>query len=532
MIRTDLRLPVGYTHDDLIAALTGRLPVTREECRTAGLHLLRRALELSDRAHPCYKLTVALTLDPEREAGLLKMRKKVSAAEDFSLPVPQVSPGFRPVVVGAGPAGLFAALTLARAGTKPLLLERGKPVEEREKTVAAFFRTGILDPECNVQFGEGGAGTFSDGKLKYGSMDRYKYAVLSDLVRAGAPEDILFCEGAHVGTDRLGHAVSFLRREIQALGGEVLFGAKVTGLSVGDGAVRGVRFVREGREETFSSPAVLLAVGHSARDTFARLSSLGVPMQSRPFGIGVRIEHPRPYINDLVYGAGYSPLLPQASYHLVTHLPGGRSAYSFCMCPGGSVVAAASEPGGIVTNGMSNYARDGENSNAALLVSVTPADFPSEDPLAGFALQRDIETRAYALAGGGFRAPAQTLDTFLADAAPALSGTVRPTYARGVIPAKISHALPPYITNSLREALLSFDVWLPGYALGDALLTAPETRSTSPVRILRNEERTVPGFAGLYPVGEGAGYAGGIISSAVDGLRSAEVLLLHVLQTI
>lgn len=529
MLVTDLTLPLSYSRQDLIAALTAALPLRADELQQ--VELLRAAPQITP-VDATWRLSVAFSVAGGREEGLARMRRRVRPLPELSLTVPRASFSERPVIAGAGPAGLMAALLLAEAGARPILLERGAPVEERQRTVEAFLHGAEPDPECNVQFGEGGAGAFSDGKLKVGSMDAVKRYVLSAFVSVGAPPQILYTVGAHLGTDRLPGYVRALRQRLIALGGEVRFYTRVEDIQLrDDGAGRrltGVVCYDRQRQERYTLPAatLLLATGHSAEDVFTMLAAHGIPMQARGFGIGMRIEHPRPYIDRLIYGSRpLADVLGAASYHLVTHLPGGRSVYSFCMCPGGSVVAATSQSGAVVTNGMSCYDRAAENSNAALLVSVTPQDFGSDSPLAGIALQRQIERRAFRLSGGGYQAPAISLSALLEGGAPCLSPTVTPSYARGIVPLAPSQYFPSFLPEALCAGLRDFEEWLPGYAYPDALLTAPETRSTSPVRILRGEDYQTPTLAGLYPVGEGAGYGGGIVSSAVDGVRCALSLL-------
>ncbi len=522
MIKTDIKLSFNYTTDDIYSALTERLPIERSEIKE--FRIVKRALNVSDKSNIHYTATVAVSLSPEREAGLLKMKKKVAKMDDLSFDIPPCEFSARPVVVGAGPAGLFSALLLAEAGARPILVERGLAVDEREKKVNAFTSFGILDPECNIQFGEGGAGTFSDGKLKVGALDKYKYKILTDLVDAGAPEDILYTVGAHVGTDKLKNIVQKVRQNIISLGAEVFFSTKLTSLKIRDGAIVGVICERRGERIELDTDTVVLATGHSARDTFLMLRDSGVIMEPKGFGIGLRIEHPREYIDRLIYGDNPPEGIGAASYHLVTHLPTGRSVYSFCMCPGGSVVAAASEQGGIVTNGMSEYARNADNSNAAFLVSVTPDDFGSDDPLAGIALQRKIEQRAFKVAGESYKAPTTTMGAFMDRSPAVVSPSVKPSYPVGTLPISAEEYLPDYITDSLRAAIPDFDNWMSGFYLSDAALTGPETRTTSPIR-LRRESYEAVGIHGLYPAGEGAGYAGGIISSARDGLMVAEAII-------
>lgn len=521
MIKTDIKLKIEYNDSDLRAAIAERLPVAVSEI--GDFEIIKRRLNLSDKENPYYTATVAVSFDPEREAGLLKMKKKVSEYSPERLILPPARLAARPVVVGAGPAGLFAALTLALAGARPILLERGLAVEDRGNKVRLFSELGIIDTECNIQYGEGGAGTYSDGKLKVGSRDKYKDFILSEFVNAGADADIMFSDSAHLGTDRLPGIVKAIREKIVDNGGEVYFSTRALKILTKDGRVIGLIAEREGNRVEFSTDTLIMATGHSARDSFEMLLDCGALLEPRPFGIGVRIEHPREYINTLVYGKNYSPALGTASYHLVTHLKGGRSVYSFCMCPGGTVVPAASEDGGIVTNGMSEYLRDGDNSNAALLVSMTPADFPSDSPLAGIDLQREIERRAYRLTGS-YKAPAQSLGELTEGVAPGSRG-VRPSYPIGTEHITLGEYLPDAVVSSLREAMADFDAWMPGFSYPEAYLTGPETRSTSPVRVLRAERLEAVGISGLYPTGEGAGYSGGIVSSARDGVIVAERIL-------
>ena len=522
MIKTDIKLPYGYTSDDIYSAISLRIPVSREEIK--DLRILKKSLNCSDKSNFTYDVTVGISISAEREAGLLKMKKKVSSVDDMSMNIPCAKFTSRPLVVGAGPAGLFAALLLAESGASPILIERGLEVAERTKKVNSFTKFGILDPECNIQFGEGGAGTFSDGKLKVGGMDKYKYKVLSEFVDAGAPEDIIYTVGAHVGTDKLQNIVQKIRQKIISLGGEVMFSTRLISLKTKDGNIVGAMVERDKTSFEIDCSDIILATGHSARDVFEMLRDSGASLVAKGFGIGLRIEHPREYIDDIVYGKQRPSDVGAASYHLVTHLDNGRSVYSFCMCPGGSVVAAASEPCGIVTNGMSEYARDAANSNAAFLVSVTPDDFASDDPLAGIELQRQIEQRAFALAGSNYLAPTTTMDAFIKGVEPNIN-SVKPSYSRGTEIHSAEEYLPGYIINSLHKAIFDFDEWMSGFYYPDAVLTGPETRTTSPVRVMRNDKFVALGIDGLYPAGEGAGYAGGIVSSARDGLMVAEALI-------
>ena len=509
-------LPLSYTKEELAAAVSRKCGAPVE-----SLRVLRRAVDARKKSDVRFVFNVEASVRGNR-ARLSADVLRAPAAEER--PLPPYRGACRPLIVGAGPAGLFAALTLARAGACPIVCERGKPVERRARDVSAFFAGGALDTESNVQFGEGGAGTFSDGKLATGISDVRCTSVLRDFVAFGAPEEILWDAKPHIGTDRLPGVVAGLRREIEALGGVFLFETKLCGLRVRDGRVAAAVLEHEGTQTELCTDAVVLAPGHSARDTFAMLRGLGVELAPKPFSVGVRVEHPQRLIDEAQYGAfAGHPALGAADYRLSAHLPNGRGVYTFCMCPGGTVVAAASEENTIVTNGMSVYARDGENANAAVLVSVTPSDFPSRDPLSGVEFQRRIERAAFS---GDYRAPAQTLSSFLSGTAPSGFGAVRPSYLPGVVPRDLASLLPPYVRDGLAAGFAAFDRRLHGFALPDAVLTAPETRSSSPVRITRGETGESVSLAGLFPCGEGAGYAGGILSAAVDGIRAAEAVLL------
>ena len=433
----------------------------------------------------------------------------------FHLPAaPYGKDRLRPVVIGAGPAGLFCALGLAVRGARPVVLERGKRVDGRVPDLAALMHNGILNPESNALFGEGGAGAFSDGKLTCGLNDPAIRTVLQTLVTCGAPEEILYDAKPHIGTDLLRGVLKALRGKLLALGADIHFETKATGLTVEAGRVTAV----EAGDARFPTDAAYLAAGHSARDVYAWLNNLGVPLAPKPFAVGVRIEHPQPLINQAQYGgfAGHAAL-PPADYKLNVPTPDGRGVYTFCMCPGGEVMNASSEEGCLNINGMSRHARDGENANAALLVGVRPGDFGG--PLDGIAFQRRIEEAAFAVAGG-YQAPCQRVEDFLLCRPSRGFGAVRPSYRPAAVPADLSGLFPAFVTGALHHALPLLGKKLPGFDLPDALLTAPETRSSSPVRVLRDERRESP-VRGLYPLGEGAGYAGGIISSAVDGLKAA-----------
>ena len=489
-----------------------------------GLSLARQSIDARKKNDVHYVCTVDVTMADEEKIMARCRDKNVSLHQS----VPYIFPTVRrasllpPVVVGMGPAGLFAALFLARNGLAPIVLERGRPVEERTADVERFWATGVLDTTSNVQFGEGGAGTFSDGKLTTGTHDPRISTVFRTLVEAGAPADILYQHKPHIGTDVLRDVVKNIRLELIRLGCDVRFGHQLTGLILRDGAVAGLTV--EGPQGSYDLPcdALVLSPGHSARDTFQMLLEAGVPMEQKPFAIGVRIEHPQNAISLAQFGPAWDRL-PAADYKLACHLPNGRSAFTFCVCPGGQVVAAASEEGRLVTNGMSHRARDGKNINGGFLVGVGPADFGSDHLLAGVAFQRHWEEAAFTLGGGNYHAPAQTVKDFLARQASKALGAVEATYRPGVTPTDLDRCLPDYVTDTLRGALPVFDRKLHGFAAPDSLLTGVETRSSSPVRILRGEDYQST-VRGLYPCGEGAGYAGGITSAAVDGIRVAEAL--------
>ena len=490
-----------------------------------SLELVRLSIDARKKSDVHYVCTVRAVVEGEEKLLARCRDKRVSPCLP---PRPYVFPAvgrrstLPPVVAGMGPAGLFAALFLARNGLPPIVLERGRPVEERTKDVEQFWATGVLDPSSNVQFGEGGAGTFSDGKLTTGTHDPRISTVFRTLVEAGAPADILYQHKPHIGTDVLREVVRRLREELLSLGCDVRFGHKLAGLDIRSGALAGLTVEGPGGAYPLPCDALVLSPGHSARDTFRMLLDAGVPMAPKPFAIGVRIEHSQSAVSEAQFGPAWERL-PAADYKLACHLPGGRSAFTFCVCPGGQVVAAASEEGRLVTNGMSLRARDGANINGGFLVGVEPADFGSAHPLAGVEFQRRWEEAAFALGGGGFRAPAQTVGDFLAGRPSKSLGDVAPTYRPGVTPASLDLCLPDYVADTLRGALPLFDRKLRGFAHPGALLTGVETRSSSPVRILRGEDCQSP-VRGLYPCGEGAGYAGGITSAAVDGIRVAEAV--------
>jgi uncharacterized protein len=541
---SNIRLSLdAYSDSTIEQAVCERLGVSPEAITAWRLH--RKSVDARGRRGVLFVLTVDVDLPGEDEI-LARLEHagesgNVCRARDvvYSPPKsPSAMPGSRPVVVGTGPCGLFCGLILAQAGLRPILIERGKPALERAKDVTRLWRKGELDTESNVQFGEGGAGTFSDGKLTSGIKDREGRCrkVLEEFVAAGAPEEILYLNRPHIGTDMLIRVVGGLRSAIENLGGEVRFQTCLRDLMIRDGAIRGVVVSdpeADDKPTEIETNRVVLAIGHSARDTFEMLAERGVAMEPKSFAIGLRIEHPQELVDQAQYGAcaGHSRL-GAADYQMVHHPKGPlRSAYTFCMCPGGAVIAAASEPGGIVTNGMSGHARNRPNANAALLVGVDPNDFigvaPSDSPsaLAGMFFQRHWERAAFDLGGGEFRAPAQLLSDFLQGCPSTAFGDVRPSYRPGVIVSDLSACLPDYVVASLREALGAFGRKLKGFNREDAVLTGVETRSSSPVRLPRGATFESANLAGLYPAGEGAGHAGGIMSSAVDGIRAAEEVI-------
>ena len=527
MIRIrDISLPPDGDMARLVQAAARQLRISPNEIKQ--LDLKRRSVDARKKNDVRIIYTVDVAVKG-REDKILKMAHcaRASLAQDpvYHVPQPRSIPAQRPVIVGFGPAGMFAALVLSMAGLRPLVLERGQDAKARHAAVLEFWKTGTLDPECNVQFGEGGAGTFSDGKLNTGVKNERIGWILEQFAGAGASADILYDAKPHIGTDELVTVVQNLRETIIHYGGEVRFGVKVTGLVTEDGRVTGVRAAQGGEAAVIPASCVLLAIGHSARDTFEALHAQGVPMEPKPFSTGVRIEHPQRLVNESQYGPfADAPGLGAADYKLNVRLPDGSSAYTFCMCPGGYVVAAASEEGGVVTNGMSDHARDGENANAALLVTLNPADFPDRSPLGGMYWQRQLEQTAFRAGGSNYRAPAQLVGDFLARRPSQTLGAVQPTYRPGVTLCELHTVLPERITSVLEQALPELDRKLHGFAAPDAVLTAPETRSSSPVRILRDETRQSQ-LRGLYPCGEGAGYAGGITSAALDGILTAEAVI-------
>ncbi len=554
---TELRLPLDHTADALRTAVLSRLGLSDVELQQ--LTVFKRAYDARKKSAIVLSYTVDCTLsgaaDATDEEVLQRLQhdRRVRPSPDMAYrfvahaPADFAASQPRPVVVGFGPCGLFAALVLAQMGLRPLVLERGQAVRQRTKDTWGLWRQGVLNPASNVQFGEGGAGTFSDGKLWSQISDprHLTRKVLTEFVKAGAPEEILFVAKPHIGTFRLVGMIEKMRAEIEALGGEIRFGAQMADLHIEDGRVQGLTLASG---EHISAHHVVLALGHSARDSFVMLHERGVQMEAKPFSIGFRVEHPQGLIDRARFGsfAGH-PLLGAADYKLVHHARNGRSVYSFCMCPGGTVVAATSEAGRVVTNGMSQYSRNERNANAGLVVGISPQDYRQDglhegpvSPLDGMAFQRFWESRAFEMGGGGYVAPGQRVGDFLKGQRSSAFGAVEPSYKPGVLPTDLSGraaqgadhgrgALPGYALEALREAVPAFGRQIAGFELPDAVFTGVETRTSSPLRIPRGRDFQSLNVRGLYPAGEGAGYAGGIMSAGVDGIEAAEALALQLL---
>ena len=534
----EVKLPLEHDEAALPAAILARLGIDAADL--LGFTVFKRSYDARKRS--AVVLIYSLHVEVKNEAAVLARLQH----DVHLMPAPDTDYKFvaggeqlaghsnepRPIVIGTGPCGLFVALILAQMGLRPIILERGKQVRERTVDTFGFWRKRELNPESNVQFGEGGAGTFSDGKLYSQIKDPKHYGrkVLTEFVKAGAPEEIMYVSKPHIGTFRLVKMVEEMRANIEQLGGEYRFSSKVVDLDIVPGADGGqVRGVVLDNGETIASNHVVLAIGHSARDTFEMLHKRGVYIEAKPFSIGFRVEHPQSLIDSCRFGpsAGH-PILGAADYKLVHHASNGRSVYSFCMCPGGTVVAAASEPGRLVTNGMSQYSRNERNANSAIVVGITPADYPG-DPLAGIALQRELEERAFALGGGNYDAPGQLVGDFVAGRASTEFGSVIPSYKPAVHLTDLAPSLPEYAITALREAFPALNKQIKGYYKADAVLTGVETRTSSPIRIKRRDDDLQSlNTRGLFPAGEGAGYAGGILSAAVDGIKVAEAVALSI----
>lgn len=550
---TEIKLPLDHSEDELRAAILKRLDLNTADL--LNYNVVKRSHDARKRSAIIFIYSVDFEVSGG-EAGeqallnRLKQEKHLAPAPDVSYHTVASAPAdfavtghkARPLVIGTGPCGLFAGLMLAKMGYNPIILERGKSVRERTKDTWGMWRGAKLNPESNTQFGEGGAGTFSDGKLYSQIKDPKHYGkhVIRELVKAGAPEEILYVAKPHIGTFKLVAIVEHMREQIEALGGEIRFETKVHDIDIDKrsgeqtGKVRGVMLADGGY---IASEHVVLAIGHSARDTFAMLHSKGVFIEAKPFSIGFRIEHPQSMIDLARFGSAEpNPYLGAADYSLVHHAKNGRSVYSFCMCPGGTVVAATSEEGCVVTNGMSQYSRNERNANAGIVVGITPADFSGSSraqqgqqvhPLAGIEFQRRLESHAFALGGSNYSAPVQMVGDFLNKKASVMLGNVEPSYTPGVLPTDLRSALPDYAISAIREALPAFDRQMKGFAKYDAVLTGVETRTSSPLRITRDDDSFESlNVSGLYPAGEGAGYAGGILSAAIDGIKVAEAVAL------
>jgi uncharacterized FAD-dependent dehydrogenase len=532
---TELKLPLDHPDGAVEAALCARLGLRKQDLLSCAV--ARRAWDARKRS--AIELVYSVDFSVADEAALLRRHARDAVLARTLGPAPDTSyrqvaraPAHlpkRPVVIGTGPCGIFAALILAEMGFRPIILERGKVVRERTKDTWALWRRNVLTPESNVQFGEGGAGTFSDGKLWSGIKDPQHLGrkVLTEFVEAGAPEEILFVAKPHIGTFRLVQMVESMRAKIEAMGGEYRFGTKAVDfvIETARDGTRRMRGVVTEAGETIETDHVVLAIGHSSRDTFARLYERGVYVEAKPFSIGVRIEHPQSIIDRARFGdfAG-NPILGAADYKIVHHAANGRGVYSFCMCPGGTVVAAASEPGRLVTNGMSQYSRAERNANAGIVVGITPeVDYPGH-PLAGIDFQRKWEEAAFVAGGGTYAAPAQRVGDFLKGQPSTTLGAVVPSYKPGVTPTDLALCLPDFAVAAIREALPAFGRQIRGFDMEDAVMTGVETRTSSPIRIRRDASFRSVNTLGLYPAGEGAGYAGGIFSAGVDGIRVAEAV--------
>ncbi len=518
MIRiTNIKIYEDLDDNNLINVVAKKFKIDKQDI--LEWHIIKKSIDARKKDNVHYNYSIDLKLKNEDKY------KKLDKVKETSIPSIKVNNlnNKEVVVVGSGPSGLFSALTLIQNGIKPIVIEQGSPVEKREKQVEVFRKTGKLDTLSNVQFGEGGAGTFSDGKLTTGIHSPFCKKVLEEFVNFGAPEEILYLAKPHIGTDKLIKVIKNMREYIISKGGNFLFNTKVIDFNINDNKISSVVCKDTNSTYEINASHVILAIGHSSRDTFQKLYEKGINMEKKNFSVGVRIEHLQEDINKAQYGDSKLHL-PPADYKLSCHLPNGRSCYTFCMCPGGVVIASSSEENTIVTNGMSNFLRDGKNANSAVLVNVTPDDFESNSPLAGIYFQKDLEEKAFNLGGKNYFAPVQRVEDFLNDRKSEFIGKVKPTYLPGVTLSNLQEILPSFVTDTLKQSIPYFDTKLKGFADPDSILTGVETRSSSPVKIPR-DENLVSNILGIYPCGEGAGYAGGIMSAAVDGIKCAIAVL-------
>ncbi len=514
----NIKIRKDITEYEVLETAIKKYRITKEDI--VNWHIAKKSIDARDKEDVHYTYSIDIQVKNEFKY------KRLEKVKQFEIPTISIKnpKTVRPVIVGAGPAGLFSALTLIQNGLKPIMIEQGQPVEERKKSVEHFLKTGKLNTSSNVQFGEGGAGTFSDGKLTTGINSPFCRKVLEEFVYFGAPEQILYLSKPHIGTDHLIHIIKNMRDYIIAKGGTFLFDTKVIDFEIINHHIVSLRTLCHTVEKIVPADTVILAIGHSSRDTFETLYQKGLLMEAKNFSVGVRIEHLQKWINESQYGTITKLKLPPAEYKLAYHSDSGRSCYTFCMCPGGLVMASSSESATIVTNGMSNFLRDGTNANSALLVNVTPEDFKGASPLAGIYFQKDLEEKAFSLGGSNYFAPIQRVEDFLKNQKSTYIGEVKPTYQPGFTLSNLNEILPTFVSDTLKQGLQFFDTKLHGFANPDSILTGLETRSSSPVKMLRNEN-LVSNIAGIYPCGEGAGYAGGIMSAAVDGIKCAIAVL-------
>ncbi|MBR2861597.1 MAG: hypothetical protein IKB86_07145 [Clostridia bacterium] len=521
---TNVRIELEYSQQQITSLVAKKLRLEKDKIK--DVKFLKKSVDARHKNDVFFACTLGVTVLGDENKVLQNAKNKNArifvAPEPIQIKTPK-TPKHRPIVCGAGPAGLFAGYILSLANLKPIIIERGATAKERKQEIEKFFSCGVLNEKTNVQFGEGGAGTFSDGKLTTNIKDERCRTVLETFVACGAPEEILYLSKPHLGTDNLCNIVENLREKIISLGGEFRFLTRLTDIKAKDNTLSAVVVENENGQEEILTDKLIIAAGHSATDVFLMLKNHGIKMEQKPFSVGVRIEHKQEMINESQFGT-FAHLLPPADYKLSCHLPPGRSVYTFCMCPGGQVVAAASENGCLVVNGMSNFARNGENANSAVLCNVEPSDFGSDDILAGIEFQQKYERAAFLLGGGSFRAPAQLVGDFMKNQPSTKGGAVTPSYPLGVAWSDISGCLPAFAVDSIRQALPEFDKKIKGFAAPDAVLTGVETRSSSPIRVLR-DEFSEASIKGIYPCGEGAGYAGGIMSAAVDGIRVAQAVI-------